>query len=111
MKKIDIPDLAPMYYQVRDALKELQGNKGYVSTKNWDWVWCYLFDNYPIIEERNIKALKVDDDSVYILDPYINFEEDKEYKEEDWWDIWDDDSIYFIPTLFRIAEAINNQII
>lgn len=111
MKKIDIPNMEPMYEQVRDAIKEMQGDKGYVSTGDWQ-VWLYEFAGYgSTLEERRIKAIKVDERGEILILAFLDDGDIEEAQEDDWWLLWGDEYVYFIPTLFRIAEAINYQII
>lgn len=130
---INIPDLEPMYQQVLSFVKEKQGEKDYIDTqrKDCDKMYFYAYaEDYtisPEMYEGLIVGIRVNNDMVEILGTtnYINTRlrfEDKDFKEasnnynknylftDDWELCWQpirgNDIIHFIPTLFSIAESI-----
>lgn len=110
---IRIPDLDSLYDSVRDFIKENQGDKGFICTDNpmCDTIWTFFYsDDYNTPFEFEVNAVRVIGDAIEILfdqASIIYTEEDIANADEtDWYDIKDDYHIYYIHTLFSIAESI-----
>lgn len=112
-----IPDLRPLYEKVRDYVKEKQGKKGYILTDDPDHPAIYTLvymDKEFEGRESQVKALRVNEkDELQLVynSPRIRYteediERDNEENVDQWADLWDDENVYFIPTIFNIAEII-----
>lgn len=119
-----VPDLTPMYEAVRDYIKDHQGKKGFILTDNSenDTIWAICYD-----EARNsawepeVKAVRVNKYGVLqavIDNSSVLYDEDRVAKipEETqdvrgfWLDVQYDDYLYFVPTIFNIAENIEEYV-
>ena len=110
---IVVPDLTPMYNAVRDYIKNLQGDKEYVflNSPDTDILWTMVYtDIEHTYEEHQIYAIRVKNNAVQIVYdvPYLkcSVEYIESLSDSDWHDIRYDDYIYYLPTIFNIAEAI-----
>ena len=108
-----IPDLSPMYEAVRDFVKENQGDKGFICTDNseCDTIWCIVYDfDYFEIREYAVKVIRVKNNTLEIIydPPMIHYDDESiaELSDDEWFELKYSDSIYYIPTLFNIAENI-----
>ena len=119
----NIPDLTPMYKAVTAFVKEKQGEKEFIDTQNerYDTIWAYEYLNESLTEvvEMEVKAVRVNPKSgnLEMLTDLGNVR----YSEEDiretgtepgseidnyWKDVRHGDQVLFIPTIFNIAENI-----
>ncbi len=122
-----IPDLTQMYEAVRDFVKEHQGKKGYILTEPaqdetlYDTIWGFTYnESERQAEEAQVKAVRVskDNELQVILDQYAiwddesvkNVGEDYDCIFGCWANVEYDDCVYFIPTIFNIAENIQQYI-
>ena len=110
----DIPDLEPLLESVTEYVKAHQGQKGFILTDDKELDPIYDIEYCPHenqVIERHVKAVRVDENGALGI---IADNHDIDYKEEDvadagedlWHHVADDDIVYFIPTLFNIAENI-----
>lgn len=124
---MEIPDIAPMYDAVTDFVKKHQGERGYILTDdvlsdNNDTIWCFLYDetNFEAIEAQ-VKAVRVDrkgnlqamcDDSkvTYTEESVTEPVPARENLFGVWRNVWDDDNLYRIPTLFALAQTISQYV-
>lgn len=117
MAKINIPNFQDLYKEVRDYVRENQGEKGYIDTQNEDCdpIKAIVYDNiYTLnLTEYYVKGIRVNGDDLEIIYdlPNVVYDEDA-FKSEDaeWMEICYDDYVYFVPTLFSIAESIEQYI-
>lgn len=119
-----VPDLTPMYEAVRDYVKEHQGEKGFILTDNPenDTIWAICYDEAMNSAcEPEVKAVRVNKYGVLqavIDNSSVLYDEDRVAKipEETqdvcgfWLDVQYDDYLYFIPTIFNIAENIEEYV-
>ena len=118
--EIRIPNLDEMYNDVVKFVKANQGKKGYIDCQpflNGDIIYGFIYDD----EERRgvenyVYAVRVvDDDLECILEPVMNSyrvkyaPEDFTSEDAEWYSVrWGD--VYYIPTLFNIAESIGEYV-
>ena len=108
-----IPDLTPLYEEVKAAVLKAQGDDGFlmVDDNDKDTIWTMVFENVDEeYREYQIKALRVKNDileCIYDL-PHIWWTvEDVETADElQWSSVRHNDYIYFVPTIFSIAENL-----
>lgn len=113
-----IPDLTPMYERVKEFVKEHQGEKGYILTDNEenDTIWTFVYnDMMNSVSEFEVKAVRVKNNMLQILydDSYTKYKEDdiSDSDEYDWSnDIQYDDCVYYIQTIFSLAESIQEYV-
>ena len=112
-----IPDLSPMYEAVRDFVKENQGDKGFICTDNYecDAIWCIVYDlDYFEAHEYEVKAVRVKNKNLEILfdSPSIRYDDKScaEIDDDAWCDVMYDDCVYYVPTIFNIAENIQEYV-
>jgi len=113
-----IPDLTPMYEAVRDFVKEHQGDKGFICTDDstCDTIWCVVRDLvYFEIYEYEVKAIRVKDNNLEILydDASTRYDEKScgdMMDDNCWFDVRLHDCIDYIPTIFNIAENIQEYV-
>ena len=124
MSKLNIPDLMPFYNEVKDYIKNHQGSKGYIDTQNesCDFIYAVVYEDvcsrYDTMYEARVKAVRVAHDQIeiiYELDSptcRIVWSDDdfKNAKDDEWECIYWSDVVHFIPTLFSIAEAIEEYV-
>lgn len=112
-----IPDLSPMYEAVRDFVKENQGDKGFICTEDnrCDTIWAYVYDDtLTSIHEFQIKAVRVKDNRLEVLydisQIYYEDEMVRIQSEDEWYDVQCADLILYVPTIFNIAECIQEYV-
>lgn len=112
-----IPDLSPMYEAVRDFIRENQGDKGFICTEDnrCDTIWTYVYnDTLTSIYEYQVKAVRVKNNRLEVLyDLSQIFYEDEMVKiqsEDEWYDVQYADLILYVPTIFNIAECIQEYV-
>ena len=109
-----IPNLDPMYEAVVNFVKEHQGEKGYIDCQPYlgnDVIYCAEYDDWVFgAIEKYVIAVRVKGEDLQIMRQLIAYgvyeyaPEDFTW-EEDWVSVrWSD--IYYVPTLFNIAENI-----
>ncbi len=115
-----IPDLRPMYESVRDFVRDNQGEKGYIDTQDedHDTIWAFIYtESENNATEVQVKAVRVDGHGnlQVVVDDHKTDYSDEDLRACDnndrsifgrWTDVWDDDNLYFIPTIFNLAEFI-----
>lgn len=121
----NIPDLTPMYDAVRDYVKENQGKQGFILTADnecgfmYSLIWRDTFDCSNYYDESAVVAVRVNDkDRIQIIfDSSVYDVYDPEIKskvvnasEEDWFDIEYEERIYYLPTIFNLAENIEQYV-
>ena len=118
--EIRVPNLDEMYGDVVKFVKANQGKKGYIDCQpflNGDIIYGFIYDD----EERRgvenyVYAVRVvDDDLECLLEPVMNSyrvkyaPEDFTSEDREWYSVrWSD--VYYIPTLFNIAESIGEYV-
>lgn len=118
--EIRIPNLDDMYNDVVKFVKANQGEKGYIDCQpflNGDIIYGFIYDD----EERRgvenyVYAVRVvDDDLECLLEPVMNSyrvkyaPEDFTSEDREWYSVrWSD--VYYIPTLFNIAESVGEYV-
>jgi len=112
-----IPDLTPMYEAVRDFVKEHQGDKGFICTDDnrCDTIWCIVYSEISgTAYEYEVKAVRVKHNTLQVVydTPGIIYDGDAVMRmsDEEWYDVQFDDNVYFIPTIFNIAENIQEYV-
>jgi len=117
-----IPDLSPMYEAVRDLVKENQGDKGYIDCQpslGCDIIYGMMYDDdYGAGTEQYVYGVRVIDDELEVLLEPIMRTYRVVYKDEDfmnsdnenkWYSLrWSD--VYYVPTIFNIAECIQEYV-
>lgn len=117
MKKIHIPSLDRMFNDVLAFVRENQGEKGYIDTQDGgDTIHCIVFDEESGTgKERIVYGVRVakDDDGTEDLEicfepytrTYVTEYDEEDFKEAEWLSVrWSD--VYFVPTIFNLAEYI-----
>lgn len=119
-----IPDLTPMLDAVKAFVKEHQGEKGFILTDNPenDTIWAICYDETKNSAwEPEVKAVRVNKHGVLqvvVDNSSVRYDEDSVAKipEETqdvcgfWLDVQYDDYLYFVPTIFNIAENIEEYV-
>lgn len=126
----NIPNLTPMYVAVKNYVRLCQGKeKCFILTENQsadgktatsgDTIWGFIYlESESRGVEMQVKAVRVDsfDTLQVIMDlPNVIYDDDAVRQAEDnnqsvlgsWCNLKDDDFVYYIPTLFNIAECIH----
>lgn len=108
-----IPDLTPLYEEVKAAVLKAQGSDGFMMVDNdeYDTIWLLLFEDYEQeYREYQIKALRVKDDRLECIydspEARWNAEHVTSADDKQWCNVRNDDYIYFVPTIFNIAENL-----
>lgn len=109
-----IPNLRPMLEAVTEYVKEHQGERGFILTDvgENDTIHSIEYDFYlNSVQELHVKAVRVNEHGrMEILTELFNIKYNeqavKAAKETDWMDVEYTDSLYFVPTIFNIAENI-----
>lgn len=118
--QIRIPNLDTMYEDVVAFVKANQGEKGYIDTQSDENDTIYGFEynyEYQQGEERVVHGVRVDEDGdlQVVLEPImrtykVTYDDDAfrgvaEEGNAQWESVkWSD--VYYVPTLFNIAENI-----
>jgi hypothetical protein len=111
----NIPDLNPLYEEVVAYVKEHQGDKGYIDCQpslNGDIIYGIVYDDFSRMGlEKYVYAVRVVDNDLEVLLEDITLTYRVVYKQEDfekadgWMSVrWSD--VYYVHTLFNIAECI-----
>ena len=115
--RIPVPILTDTYDAVCKYVKEHSGEKGfyYTGSDDCDYIWAMIYEGFddPVYSEYRIYALKVNEFGALVCycDP-PNIKCDAEYiksivdDESQWIQVRYDDYLYFTPTIFNIAENI-----
>lgn len=121
----NIPNLDPLYDEVVAYVKEHQGEKGYIDTQSDenDTIYCFVYQDFSGQgEERIVYGVRVEDDDLQICyEPFMRtyrvvydddvFQgrcEDPDANAE-WESVrWSD--VYYVPTIFSIAECIEEYV-
>lgn len=116
----NIPNLDSLYDEVVAYVKEHQGEKGYIDCQPFmkesgDTIYAIVYDNDEWIGmEKYVYAVRVADDDLECLVEDITNTFRVVYKPEDftsedtkdkWFSVRYSD-VYYVPTLFNIAECI-----
>lgn len=124
---IRIPNLDDMYLDVCEFVKAHQGEKGYIDTQDEenDTIYGFIFDEelHAGLEEivHGVRWDPVEEELQVVLEPYMRTHrvvysddsfrglcEDMEANAE--WQSVKDSDVYLIPTLFSIAESIQQYV-
>ena len=107
-----IPDLEPMIQDIKDFVHRHQKEKGYVDTSNgFPTIFTLVYQDNNEFLEFKVLAIRVNDkDELQILfDPDLDGPEDPEASNR-WVDVENDSFVVKIPTLFSIAENIEDHV-
>lgn len=113
------PNLEPFFNEVRDYIKANQGEKGYIDTqdKDKDTIYALVYEDAEFrAVDKKVYAVRVKDDDIEVfyddvpLTYDLSFTED-DFKDERRWDSirWSD-IVYYIHTLFYIADFIEEYV-
>ena len=113
------PNLDPLYNELRDFIKEHQGEKGYIETQDNDcdtiYTLVYREDEFRAIDAK-VHGVRVKNDKIQIawadmpLHENIVFTEEDYKDESNWFDLRYDECVYYVHTLFYIADFIEEYI-
>ena len=108
-----IPDLTPLYEEVKAAVLKAQGDDGFLMTDDdsCDTIWAMIFEDVDEeYREFQIKALRVKNDTLECLCdlPLVQWtvEDVANADDEQWHSVSYDDYLFFLPTIFSIAENL-----
>lgn len=115
-----IPDLAPLYERVRAFVKERQGDKGYIDTQDDSndtiYTFVYLEEEFRATDMKvhGVRVNPADGELEIIYDSDVNglcapidyTDADFRSPTADWHPVRDDEEVYYIPTLFNLAEFL-----
>lgn len=119
--KFNVPDLDPMYEAVCKFVKENQGEKGYIDCQPYqenagDIIYTYEFMDFSgTYEERMVYGVRMvnteeGEDLEICYEPYMRtyrtVYQDTDFKEAEWESVKWSDAVLYIPTIFNIAECI-----
>lgn len=117
MTKIRIPDLTDLYESVKTFVLEHQEPAGFIYTQNsdCDTIWTMVWDGSDCeYTEYEVKALRVKNNSLECIydRPYLDWSKQAIACADDdtWYNVRYDDSIFFLPTIFSIAENIEQYV-
>ena len=123
----NIPNLDALYEEVVAYVQEHQGEKGYIDCQPYqekpgDIIYTFEYnEDSGWGEERMVYGVRVEDGELQIcFEPYMrtyhlvydemafNGEYEGEYEDAnaEWYSVRWSDVIYYVPTLFNIAECI-----
>ena len=121
----NIPNLDSLYEEVVAYVQEHQGEKGYIDCQPYqenhgDIIYCFEYNDYSGWgEERMVYGVRVEDGELQIcFEPFMrtyrlvyddktfNGENDDEEANAKWYSVRWSDIVYYVPTLFNIAECI-----
>ena len=112
----NIPNLDSLYEEVVAYVKEHQGEKGYIDCQpslNGDIIYGFIYEDYESRGvEKYVYAVRVVEDDLQVLLEDISVKwrtvyDHEDYTSEDaeWYSVrWSD--VYYVPTIFNIAECI-----
>ena len=120
----NIPNLDPLYEEVVAYVREHQGEKGYIDCQPYqeetgDIIYGIMYDDeeWRGVEYYVYAVRVLNDDLEVLLEPimrsykvtYAPEDFTSEDNEERWYSVrWSD--VYYIPTLFNIAECIEEYV-
>lgn len=117
MKRFNIPNLTPLWEEVREFVLEHQGDKGFIDTRNEgnDTIWCFCYDDdtrhATDVELLGIRVRSGDVEVLPNFDDLDIFKDTEDLNESLMWhSLKSSDVVYYIPTLFNIAESIEEYI-
>ena len=118
MSRFNIPNLDPLYNEVVEFVKENQGEKGYIdcqpALKN-DIIYAIMYSgDMGCGYEYYVYGVRVRDNELEVRlepinDTYTVKYEEEDFTEDDPYNPWESvrcGDVYYIPTLFNIAECI-----
>lgn len=118
----NIPNLDALFNEVVAYVKEHQGEKGYIDCQPYpkdsasmgDTIYGIIYDDfYEAVVEKYVYAVRVVNDDLEVLleniTRYYTVYEPEDFtdelNEDKWHSVrWSD--VYYVPTLFNIAEVI-----
>lgn len=112
---LGIPDLTPMLEKVTAYVKKAQGDKGYIDTQDREADAIYsitLDETQTKVVEMMVHGVRVNENGELqivqkpVMRSYFEEMTEEDFKTADWRNIQYDDCVYYIPTLFNIAEFI-----
>lgn len=118
--EIRIPNLDEMYQDVVRFVQEHQGEKGYIDCQpslKGDIIYGFIFDDHEYCGvEKYVYAVRVVEGDLQVLleDISINWrvvytDVDYQYEQDKWHSVrWGD--VYYVPTIFNIAECIEEYV-
>lgn len=110
-----IPSLMPLKECVMNYIEKHQGEKGYIDCQlslNGDIIYGIVFDDFSGTGiEKYVYGVRVKNDDIEVLlvditHTYTETYSDEDFKDEDKWLSIQWSDVYFVPTLFNIAENI-----
>lgn len=115
-----IPDLSPLFEAVRDLVAFAQGEKGYIDTQDQDCdsIFSIEFseDVWNGVETR-VHGVRVHDGDIEVLThgdvgrvQLVYDEADFKAPDAEWMSVRLSDTVYFIPTIFNLAENLEEYI-
>lgn len=119
----NIPNLDSLYAEVIAYVNEHQGEKGYIDCQpiqyincqpvsKGDSIYCFVYnEEYLQGEENLVYGVRVKDGDLEICFEPITKTYGLEYGDDDfqnaeWYSVRWSDAVYYVPTLFNIAECI-----
>lgn len=121
---INIPNLDPLYDEVCTYVKEHQGEKGYIDCQPYqkeagDFIYCFVYNEESACnEERIVYGVRWNEKEEDLeicfemsMRTYVLTYDEKTFKGEnesanaEWYSVRCSD-VYYVPTLFNIAEFI-----
>lgn len=121
---MSIPDLDPMYERLKEFIKKHQGGKGFILTDDsrCDTIWAICYSEIANqAEEYEVKAVRVDKGAIEVMVDFsgVTYTENdvivraasksKDFTGQ-WLQLRWDDYLYYIPTIFNIAENIHEYV-
>lgn len=110
----NIPDLNPLYDEVVAYVAEKQGDKGYIDCQpslNGDIIYGIIYDEFSGAGiEKYVYGVRVNENDLEVLlvgitRTYLETYADEDFNNGIWESVrWSD--VYYVPTLFNIAENI-----
>lgn len=111
----NIPNLDPLYEEVAQYVEEHQGEKGYIDCQpslNGDIIYGFIYDDFSRSGlEKFVYAVRWTGEDLEVLlediaSTYRTVYQPEDFENsENWYSLrWGD--VYYVPTLFNIAESI-----
>ena len=115
-----IPCLDTLYEKTKEFVKNHQGEKGYIDTQDerLDTITAIVYDGeYGYASENKVHGVRVNpesDDLEICYEPimvtYKVEYRDEDFKSAEWETVRNGDCVNYIPTIFAIAESIEEYI-
>lgn len=114
----NIPNLDSLFNEVCEFVREHQGEKGYIDCQPFmdepgDIIYGFIYDDFVGSGiEKYIYAVRVKDGDLECILEDVTRSYRIKYAEEDYKDLEDEwvsvrwSDVYYVPTLFNIAESI-----